>query len=39
MKQIDQFIEFVRDQYKTMDFIPLHEPVFMVMKRNTLWKP
>lgn len=28
MKQTDQFIEFVRDQYKTMDFIPLHEPRF-----------
>ncbi|MEQ8523517.1 LegC family aminotransferase [Gracilimonas sp.] len=28
MKQIDQFIEFVRDQYKTADFIPLHEPRF-----------
>jgi len=28
MKQIDQFIEFVRDQYKTTDFIPLHEPRF-----------
>jgi aminotransferase in exopolysaccharide biosynthesis len=28
MQQIDQFIEFVRDQYKTTDFIPLHEPRF-----------
>ena len=28
MKQIDQFIEFVRDQHKTADFIPLHEPRF-----------
>ena len=28
MKQINHFIEFVRDQYKTMDFIPLHEPRF-----------
>ena len=26
--QIDQFIEFVRDQYKTTDFIPLHVPRF-----------
>lgn len=28
MEQIDQFIEFVRNQYKTTDFIPLHEPRF-----------
>ncbi len=28
MKQINHFIEFVRDQYKTTDFIPLHEPRF-----------
>lgn len=28
MNRIDQFIEFVRDQYKTSDFIPLHEPRF-----------
>ena len=28
MEQINQFIEFVRDQYKTTDFIPLHEPRF-----------
>src|SRR6056297_3377938 len=28
MKHIEHFIEFVRDQYKTTDFIPLHEPRF-----------
>jgi aminotransferase in exopolysaccharide biosynthesis len=28
MKQIDPFIEFVQDQYKTTDFIPIHEPRF-----------
>jgi len=28
MKHIDMFVEFVRDQYKTTDFIPLHEPRF-----------
>lgn len=28
MKQISQFIEFVQEQYKTTDFIPLHEPRF-----------
>ena len=28
MEQINQFIEFVRDQYKSTDFIPLHEPRF-----------
>lgn len=29
MEHINQFIECVRDQYKTTDFIPLHEPRFM----------
>ena len=28
MNHIDQYIKFVRDQYKTTDFIPLHEPRF-----------
>lgn len=28
MDYINQFISFVRDQYKTNQFIPLHEPRF-----------
>ncbi|MEX1211414.1 MAG: LegC family aminotransferase [Balneolaceae bacterium] len=29
MDNINSFIEFVQDQYKTTDFIPLHEPRFV----------
>ncbi|MFN1835356.1 LegC family aminotransferase [Balneola sp. MJW-20] len=29
MKNTAQFLEFVRDQFKTSDFIPLHEPRFL----------
>lgn len=28
MKHVSRFIEFVQEQYKTTDFIPLHEPRF-----------
>lgn len=28
MEQINQFIQYVQEQYKTTDFIPLHEPRF-----------
>lgn len=28
MNQVESFIEFVQEQYKTTDFIPLHEPRF-----------
>ena len=28
MDQINHFVEFVREQFKTTDFIPLHEPRF-----------
>ena len=29
MSTIDQFIGFVQEQFKTTDFIPLHEPRFV----------
>lgn len=29
MNQVEKFIEFVQEQYKTTDFIPLHEPRFL----------
>ena len=29
----DTFIRFVRDQYRTADFIPLHAPVFRGRER------
>ena len=34
MEQIDAFIEFVRDHYKTSEFIPLHVPVFSGNERK-----
>ena len=32
----DSYIHFVRDKYRSKDFIPLHAPVFLATKGNML---